>query len=351
MNDLLPHPQVSAVQRALLAPLLWGDRSAWLRRAGAALRQAFGADHVAFVLPDPEWVGETLPLHVASPGPPLPVLGALCESVGRARAAPGVGDPGGGSASAPLTPDLAGWNGGRIGLSTPLPGGGRAGADLFYAVPLDAVRARDLEGPLLALAPTVECLVGALLQRRAEVRERVGALRLALDELAAPLVLAGAGGEILHWNRALIRLLNAEPSDVLSERLRAWARHLAAACPGRPPPPAKLTTDRGDYRITGAGLSPALLPSGGAIVSVSRVGLGLPTPAAIRDRFGTTAREAEVALLLAQGRTDREIASALIVAHATARRHTERTLHKLGVTRRSAVAARLVDDVCVAVPP
>ena len=50
-----------------------------------------------------------------------------------------------------------------------------------------------------------------------------------------------------------------------------------------------------------------------------------------------TAREREVAHLLAKRRTSKEIAEALGVTFATARRHTERVLAKLGLNSRRAV--------------
>jgi DNA-binding CsgD family transcriptional regulator len=52
-----------------------------------------------------------------------------------------------------------------------------------------------------------------------------------------------------------------------------------------------------------------------------------------------TARERDVLCLVAQGRTDREIAGALYVTRRTASRHVSAILAKLGVQSRSAAAA------------
>jgi DNA-binding NarL/FixJ family response regulator len=60
-------------------------------------------------------------------------------------------------------------------------------------------------------------------------------------------------------------------------------------------------------------------------------------------RHGLTPREAEVARLLARGMTDRQVAEELFVAHATARRHVERVLGKLGLASRSALALHVLD--------
>lgn len=50
-------------------------------------------------------------------------------------------------------------------------------------------------------------------------------------------------------------------------------------------------------------------------------------------------REMEVVELIAQGKTNKEIAKALIIAEKTARNHVSRILTKLGLTRRSQAAA------------
>jgi DNA-binding NarL/FixJ family response regulator len=52
-----------------------------------------------------------------------------------------------------------------------------------------------------------------------------------------------------------------------------------------------------------------------------------------------TEREMEVIGLIAQGKTNKEIATALIIAEKTARNHVSRILTKLGLARRSQAAA------------
>ncbi|MFP5345625.1 MAG: AAA family ATPase [Actinomycetes bacterium] len=59
-----------------------------------------------------------------------------------------------------------------------------------------------------------------------------------------------------------------------------------------------------------------------------------------REQGGLTEREAEVAALVARGMTNREIAAALFLSEKTVERHVGHILLKLGVSRRSAVAAR-----------
>jgi GAF domain-containing protein len=64
----------------------------------------------------------------------------------------------------------------------------------------------------------------------------------------------------------------------------------------------------------------------------------------LQARFGFTKQEARVALLLAQRKTNREVAEVLFIGPSTARGHTERVLEKLGVATRRAVAGALGGD-------
>jgi DNA-binding CsgD family transcriptional regulator len=58
-------------------------------------------------------------------------------------------------------------------------------------------------------------------------------------------------------------------------------------------------------------------------------------------RAGLTRQEATVATLLAARQSNAEIAAALGISPHTARTHAERVRHKLGVARRTGVAAAL----------
>ena len=72
--------------------------------------------------------------------------------------------------------------------------------------------------------------------------------------------------------------------------------------------------------------------------------------AAAADPFGLTRREREVLALVAQGRTNRQIADELFISENTAGVHVSNILGKLGVASRTeaaAVAVRL--DVAAAV--
>jgi DNA-binding CsgD family transcriptional regulator len=69
------------------------------------------------------------------------------------------------------------------------------------------------------------------------------------------------------------------------------------------------------------------------------VGAGQAASASREGRpFGLTLREQEVLALVAGGQSDREIADALFISHATARQHVANILGKLGVNSRTAAA-------------
>jgi DNA-binding NarL/FixJ family response regulator len=65
---------------------------------------------------------------------------------------------------------------------------------------------------------------------------------------------------------------------------------------------------------------------------------------------GLTAREIEVLRLVAQGRSNREIAAELFIAEKTARNHVERVYTKLGVNNRTQASLAAIDRGLAGVP-
>jgi DNA-binding CsgD family transcriptional regulator len=57
------------------------------------------------------------------------------------------------------------------------------------------------------------------------------------------------------------------------------------------------------------------------------------------DELGLTPRERDVLMLIAEGRTDRQIAEALFISPRTVAMHVSSILAKLGVTNRGGAAA------------
>jgi DNA-binding NarL/FixJ family response regulator len=74
----------------------------------------------------------------------------------------------------------------------------------------------------------------------------------------------------------------------------------------------------------------------------------LLTPQQIMGACGLTQRQAEVALLIAEGRSNPEIAERLGISRYTARNHAEQILARLKVESRWQVARALCDTVAAA---
>ena len=64
-----------------------------------------------------------------------------------------------------------------------------------------------------------------------------------------------------------------------------------------------------------------------------------PAPATATDKLGLTPREREVLALVADGRTNRQIAETLFISDKTASVHVSNILAKLGVANRGEAAA------------
>jgi DNA-binding NarL/FixJ family response regulator len=74
---------------------------------------------------------------------------------------------------------------------------------------------------------------------------------------------------------------------------------------------------------------------------LDRLSANLPPPQA-SSHVGLTPREIEVLQLLAQGQTNREIASKLTLSVSTVKIHVEHILEKLSVSDRTQAAVRAI---------
>jgi DNA-binding NarL/FixJ family response regulator len=63
-----------------------------------------------------------------------------------------------------------------------------------------------------------------------------------------------------------------------------------------------------------------------------------PRQAAKKEFGGLTAREREIAALIAQGKSNREMAEELVISETTAERHVANILSKLGFNSRTQIA-------------
>ena len=117
------------------------------------------------------------------------------------------------------------------------------------------------------------------------------------------------------------------------QELRAEARELMARLRASV---FEMRTHRA--RLRGDGHEPAL---DGHVRSNGRARQPAPAAVNLHIEFGMTPREIEVALLLAEGCSNRTIAHRLRISAHTARHHTQRVLVKLGVHSRAEAGARL----------
>ncbi|MFC3995259.1 AAA family ATPase [Nocardiopsis sediminis] len=128
----------------------------------------------------------------------------------------------------------------------------------------------------------------------------------------------------------------------------AGVAHLgaASACEAAGDRPAALAElDRAARAFTACGAERLLLET---VRRQRRLGRRVPRPGAprrSRESGGDlTPRESEVAALASRGRTNREIADALVISEHTVETHLSRVYAKLGVSSRTALAAHLRDD-------
>jgi DNA-binding CsgD family transcriptional regulator len=78
-----------------------------------------------------------------------------------------------------------------------------------------------------------------------------------------------------------------------------------------------------------------------AVAVITREANPAPSREVVMERFGLTAREYDVAVAIAAGKSTQAIATDLAISVHTVRRHGERVFTKLGVTTRAAVGPRL----------
>jgi DNA-binding NarL/FixJ family response regulator len=84
-------------------------------------------------------------------------------------------------------------------------------------------------------------------------------------------------------------------------------------------------------------LEAALTEAAAALDANPKAGSPGPGPAGRRPG-GVTEREAEVLRLLVEGKTNQEIAAALVISDKTVKRHLDNIFARLGVSSRTAAA-------------
>lgn len=177
-----------------------------------------------------------------------------------------------------------------------------------------------------------------------------------LEATGAPLALCEYDGRLVHATPALLAITMADPEGAALLSAAALLTHSLRDVIERRPkrlgtsgpsfvdglrPSHTVTTCRDTYVLQASLIGEALLGSDRPLVLVRfdpATAMTRHTPASLRARFGLSPREAQVALLLADGASNARIADTLRVTPHTARRHTEHVRDKLGAENRAAVA-------------
>jgi DNA-binding CsgD family transcriptional regulator len=183
--------------------------------------------------------------------------------------------------------------------------------------------ARSLIGSAEALAALAETDLA---------RKRLGEAVASLNDTAAAPELIDALVVAVPW-------LLAEGHPRADEIVRMALTHPAAWAATRER--ARTLGGKGRGRASTGHLGEPLLPGdlGGLAASLIRPEWVASGPAA---SDALTAREREVADLIARGLSNREIADRLVISHETARVHVKRILAKLGCASRAQVAVWVV---------
>ena len=163
---------------------------------------------------------------------------------------------------------------------------------------------------------------------------------------APGLVVLDAAGEvemITPAARELTAALGAESASYGEEQLPAAVLSLAAFARHDADPGGKVVTiPSGQGWLTLHATSPEARDGRVAIVIESASG---PRSATVRlEAHGATAREREVATLIARGLTNPEIATALVLSPHTVQDHVKSLFEKLGVGSRQELVARVFLD-------
>ena len=216
---------------------------------------------------------------------------------------------------------------------------------------------QHLLAALRAIAPAFRAGVGAWVSA-ASSRSNVARM---LDSLADPALLFDLGGALTHANPAAERVSASSEATRLRDEAQRVAWALGAVARRRNQPRASLaraadvSADTQPvrrvqigpvvYRLRGSIVGEQLLGAEPAVLVTITAATAEPmTDDTLRSEFSLTAREIEVARLMAEGLSNSEIAERLGVRFFTARNHVERTLSKLGVASRHRVGPLLRNE-------
>src|SRR5262249_48806336 len=166
---------------------------------------------------------------------------------------------------------------------------------------------------------------------------RPGDLPMVKRQVLAELAIAKERGNTGEWS-SIAEAWDAAgiPARAAYARWREAELHLARGDRGAAAAPARAA-----YDIAATLGWPWVREGVRDLAPRARIDLGDPdpAPASERARFGLTAREVDVLRLVADGKTNRQIADELFISTKTASTHVSNLLMKLGVENRAAAGA------------
>lgn len=179
------------------------------------------------------------------------------------------------------------------------------------------------------------------------------ALARALDSLEHAVLVVDENGRERYRSQRLRRMLHDEPEaeqvieemHALAEAVASYRRRPSKSAPAQAAPAGQrsVTTAVTTYDARAVLTSDESIGQGGyVLVELERDEHRLPSPSRLMECLGLTAREAEIALLLARGASNRECAQRLDISPYTVRTHVEHIFSKLGIRSRKALALRLL---------
>ena len=338
--------------RLLVSPFDHGDVDGWRSAVLAHLRPLLGADSAALLLPAPgappfysneQDLDEINRYPDVPPPPPAGGVPALVRSaqLGVATLEMVYGDDLPAYERSVHYNEHAAPHRSHDTLAvSDLMGAGPASLHFWHGRPTGP-RFGDREVALLrVLRPAFQAGTGSAVRWA----RQHGSLVDALDGLGQAAAVADVDGRLVHVTPGLEALLDAEPDPgALREGLRRTLRAVAGTARGDgvgAPPVRYVRTRSAAYDLRGCLYGGPVGPPL-AVVAVAREAASGPSAADLEAWFGLTARQAEVALLLADRKSNREVAEALVISPHTARHHTEAVLRALGVADRRDVGPRI----------
>jgi DNA-binding CsgD family transcriptional regulator len=215
---------------------------------------------------------------------------------------------------------------------------------------------QQLLAALRAIAPAFRAGVSAWV----DATTSRSAIARMLDSLGDPALIFDTTGALVHANPSAVRMdASRSGSRIQSEaQCIAWTigasarRRASSRQTGTRAEPAtesvvvrRVRDGATVYELRGSIVGGQLLGAGPAVLVTITTAMSEPlSDEALRSDFGLTAREIQVARLIAEGLSNSEIADRLGVRFFTARNHVERTLAKLGVPSRNRVGPLLRNE-------